>query len=66
MRFLKKKKIERIEQHPPDLRPPDLINPKEAVGYVTSNKVVLDDQTIQRIKYQVEQRVRTVEPYKLL
>jgi hypothetical protein len=43
-----------------------VINPKEAVKYITSNAKVLDDQTIQQIKYQVEQRVRTVEPYKPL
>lgn len=41
-----------------------VINPKEAVKYVTSNDIALDDQTIQQIKYQVEQRCRTVEPYK--
>lgn len=54
--------VERRERDPSIM----VINPKEAVGYVTSNKVVLDDQTIQQIKYQVEQRVRTVEPYKPL
>ena len=43
-----------------------VINPKEAVKYVTSNEKVLDEQTIQQIKYQVEQRCRTVEPYKPL
>jgi len=43
-----------------------VINPKEAVGYVTSGAKVLDEQTIQQVKYQVEQRCRTVEPYKLL
>ena len=54
--------VERRERDPSIM----VINPKEAVGYVTSNKVVLADQTIQQIKYQVEQRVRTVEPYKPL
>ncbi len=54
--------VERRERDPSIM----VINPKEAVGYVTSNKIVLDDQTIQQIKYQVEQRVRTVEPYKPL
>jgi len=43
-----------------------VINPKEAVKSITSNSKVLDDQTIQQIKYQVEQRVRSVEPYKAL
>ena len=43
-----------------------VINPKEAVTYVTSNPKVLDEQTIQQIKYQVEQRCRTIEPYKPL
>jgi len=43
-----------------------VINPKEAVGYVTSGSKVLDEQTIQQIKHQVEQRCRTVEPYKPL
>ena len=35
--------VERRERDPSIM----VINPKEAVGYVTSNKVVLDDQTIQ-------------------
>lgn len=43
-----------------------VINPKEVVDYVTSGSKVLDEQTIQQIKYQVEQRCRTVEPYKPL
>ncbi len=43
-----------------------VINPKEAVQYITSNSKVLDEQTIQQIKYQVEQRCRTIEPYKPL
>lgn len=41
-----------------------VINPKEIIKYVTAKKIVLDEQTIQQIKYQVEQRCRTVEPYK--
>jgi hypothetical protein len=43
-----------------------VMNPKEAVKSITSNAKVLDDQTIQQIKYQVEQRVRSIEPYKPL
>lgn len=41
-----------------------VINPKEIVKYVTAKEIILDEQTIQQIKYQVEQRCRTVEPYK--
>lgn len=41
-----------------------VINPKEAVQHITSNAKELDEQTIEQIKYQVEQRCRTVEPYK--
>jgi hypothetical protein len=43
-----------------------VINPKEAVQYITSNPRLLDEQTVQQVKYQVEQRCRTVEPYKPL
>jgi len=43
-----------------------IINPKEAVQYITSNPRLLDEQTVQQVKYQVEQRCRTVEPYKPL
>jgi hypothetical protein len=43
-----------------------VINPKEAVQYITSNPKLLDEQTVQQVKYQVEQHCRTVEPYKLL
>lgn len=41
-----------------------VINPKQAVPIITPNTKVLDKQTIQQIQYQVEQRCRTVEPYK--
>jgi Ca2+/Na+ antiporter len=41
-----------------------VINPKEALQHITSNAKVLNEQTIKQIKYQVEQRCRTVEPYK--
>ncbi len=43
-----------------------VINPKEAVQYITTNSKMLNEQTVQQIKYQVEQRCRTVEPYNLL
>ena len=43
-----------------------VINPKEAVQYITSNPRLLDEQTVQQVKYQVEQRCRTVETYKPL
>jgi hypothetical protein len=43
-----------------------VINPKEAVQYITLNSKMLDEQTVQQIKYQVEQRCRTIEPYNLL
>lgn len=43
-----------------------VINPKEVVQHLTSNTRVFDDQTIEQVKYQVEQRCRTVEPYKPL
>lgn len=40
-----------------------VINPKEAVKIIPMKKNILDEQTIQQVKYQVEQRCRTVEPY---
>lgn len=43
-----------------------VINPKEALQYITSNPKLLDEQTVQQVKYQVEQRCRTVEAYKPL
>jgi len=41
-----------------------VINPKEIIKYVTAKEIILDEQTIQQIKYQVKQRCRTVVPYK--
>jgi hypothetical protein len=40
-----------------------VINPGQAVARITSNTKVLDQQTIQQIKYQVEQKCRTIKPY---
>ena len=40
-----------------------VINPKQAVPIITSNAKVLNKQTIQQIKYQVEQRCRSIKPY---
>src|SRR4030042_746574 len=39
-----------------------VINPKEVVKYVTSNTREFDEQAIEKAKYQVEKRCRTVEP----
>jgi len=39
-----------------------VINPKEAFKFITNKKAVLDDQTVQQIKYQVEQKCRDVKP----
>jgi len=39
-----------------------VINPKEAVKFIANKKAVLDDQTVQQIKYQVEQKCRDVKP----
>lgn len=39
-----------------------VINPKEAIKLLSSKQSVLDDQTIQQIKYQVEQRCRDLKP----
>lgn len=41
-----------------------VINPKEVAKHVTSNTIVFDEQTIEQVKYQVEQRCRTIDPYK--
>jgi predicted ester cyclase len=41
-----------------------VINPKQAVPIITSTAKKLNEQTIQQIKYQVEQRCRTVKPYR--
>lgn len=41
-----------------------VINPKEIIKYVTAKEIILDEQTIQQIKYQVEQRCRTVAEVK--
>jgi hypothetical protein len=39
-----------------------VINPKEAVKFIANKQAVLDDQTVQQIKYQVEQRCRDLKP----
>lgn len=40
-----------------------VINPKEAVKMIPNRTNILDEQTIQQVRYQVEQKCRTVEPY---
>lgn len=42
---------------------PLVVNPKEAVKIIPKRADILYAQTIQQIKFQVEQRCRTVEPY---
>lgn len=39
-----------------------VINPKEAVKFLVNKKAVMDDQTIQQIKYQVERVCRDLKP----
>jgi hypothetical protein len=43
-----------------------VINPKEAVTYVTSRNKAFDDQTIEQVKFQIEQRCRTLSPHEPL
>lgn len=54
--------VERRERDPSIM----VINPKEAVQYVTSNKVVLDDQTIQQINTKLSsasEPLNLISPY---
>jgi len=39
-----------------------VINPKQAVKFIANKQTVLDNQTVQQIKYQVEQRCRDFKP----
>jgi hypothetical protein len=39
-----------------------VINPKEAVKFIANKQTILNDQTVQQIKYQVEQRCRDLKP----
>lgn len=43
-----------------------VMNPRESVKAITDRKAVLDDQTINQIKYQIEERCRTVDLYEPL
>jgi hypothetical protein len=40
-----------------------VINPKNPEKFFNKRKSILDDQTIQQVVYQVEQRCRTVQPF---
>lgn len=40
-----------------------VLNPKLSVSLITKRPVVLDEQTIKQIQFQIEQRCRTVEVY---
>lgn len=40
-----------------------VINPKSPERFFTKRQITLDDQTIQQVVYQVEQRCRTIKPF---